>query len=579
MSLTSRTPDPLPTASALSPVLFSIGDPDLLAELLTSNPAGVVLVEATADLPVVYCNDSFRRWAPPGPRPIVGSPLPRLFSWVDRPAIRAAYQEAIRTGQPRHWRAAPYHVELGGTVQLAYWSGSHYPLRGPAGRVTHVLTFATDVTGEAGLRARMTEAQQHVLSTPGGVARHLAGDAAMTSFFEELSATVAHLVGASRVVFWRYDPKTETLSPEPGAFGFGAEELAQLGGVPCRSGGDDVMERVVFDDLLLRGDVEAGDPLVAPHRPLVERLRPRDTISIPWRSGEHRLGALAAYGSTRPAGFSDEDVWMLQAAATAAALVWEHRRADEALAALREREAAGLRQQIEQSIQLEQLKADFLRLASHELRAPLAVVRGYLSMMEDGTLGELDDSVATVLPLLRAKLDEMNQLVNEMLETARLEDSALQLRLEPLDLREVVREAVGALEPLAGARHRLVMSAAAEPVPVHGDRGRLTMVVSNLVHNAIKYSPAGGDVEVGCAAAGAMGVVSVADHGIGIADADRDRLFTRFGRLVTEQTAGIPGTGLGLYLARDLARRHGGDIDVRSAPGRGSTFTLSLPLG
>src|SRR5262245_10689313 len=170
MPLISRMPDPLPTARALTPVLFSIGDPDLLVELLSSNPAGVVLVEAAPDLPVVYCNDSFRRWAPCGSRPIVGSPLALLFSWVDRPAIRTAYREVIRSGRPRHWRAAPYHVELGGTVQLAYWSGSHYPLRGPTGRVTHVLTFATDVTGEAGLRAGMQEAQQRVLRTLGGLA-------------------------------------------------------------------------------------------------------------------------------------------------------------------------------------------------------------------------------------------------------------------------------------------------------------------------------------------------------------------------------------------------------------------------
>jgi two-component system sensor histidine kinase VicK len=268
----------------------------------------------------------------------------------------------------------------------------------------------------------------------------------------------------------------------------------------------------------------------------------------------------------------------MQAAATSAALVWEHRQADEAMAELREREAQRLRQQIEQSIQLEQLKTDFLKLASHQLRGPLGVVRGYISMMEDGTLAPVGEHVGPVLPLLRAKLDEMNRLINEMLETARLDDSALQLQLTRLDLRDVVHEAVRSLEPLAGERHRLVTETPGAPVEVTGDRSRLSMVVTNLVHNALKYSPGGGEVRVACRTADGRAEVAVTDEGVGIAAGDLDRLFTRFGRIATPETAEIAGTGLGLYLARDLARRHGGDVGVASEPRRGSTFTLSLPL-
>jgi len=299
---------------------------------------------------------------------------------------------------------------------------------------------------------------------------------------------------------------------------------------------------------------------------------------MPWRAGDLRLGVVGVYDSARPSGFSEEDVWVLQAAVTAAALVWEHRQADDAMAVLREREAASLRQQIEQSTQLEQLKTDFLKLASHELRGPLGVVRGYISMMEDGTLAPVGEQIGPVLPLLRAKLDEMNRLINEMLETARLDDSALQLKLARLDLREVVHEAVRSMEPLAGGRHRLVTEIPGAPVEITGDRSRLSMIVTNLVHNALKYSPAGGEVRVSCRAERGLAAVAVEDEGVGIAAADMDRLFTRFGRIATPETAGIAGTGLGLYLARDLARRHGGEVSVDSVPGQGSTFTLSLPL-
>jgi signal transduction histidine kinase/PAS domain-containing protein len=579
MSATSRIPEPLRTASDLSPVLFGLGDPDLLVELLSTNPAGVVLVEARPDLKVVYCNETFRRWAPLGRRPVVGRPVTELFTWNDRAAIRAAYDEVLRTGMPLHWRLAPYHERIGGsTDQVAFWNVSHFPLRGPGSRVTHVLSFAVDVTHQAAAQARMSEAQKRVLGALNGIAGHLGGHTDAVAFLERLGGILAELAGAARVAFWLYDPERHTISAHPGAHGFTSGELAKLRDLPCRPGGVGSLERAVFDDLALREDLDREDFGRAPYRAAMRSVGARDAITLPWRAGERRLGAVGVYGSSRRSGFKDEDVWVLRAAITVAALLWEHRQADEALAELREREAASLRQQIEQSIQLEQLKTDFLKLASHELRGPLGLVRGYISMMEDGTLAPVGEPVEQVLPLLRAKLDEMNQLINEMLETARLEDSALQLMTARLDLRDIVHEAVRSLEPLAGERHRLVTEVPGGPVTVIGDRSRLGMVVTNLVHNALKYSPAGGEVRVASRILpDGRAQVAVSDQGVGIAPEDAGRLFTRFGRIVTPDTESIPGTGLGLYLARDLARRHGGDVTVQSVRGEGSTFTLDLP--
>jgi signal transduction histidine kinase len=571
-------PDPLRAASALSPVLFALGDPDLLVELLSSSPAGVVLVEAAGDLPIVYCNDAFQRWAPLSPGPAVGRPLPELFAWTDRPAIRAAYREVIRTGRPVHLRSAAYHEGHGSDARVAYWNVSHYPLQVPAGPVSHVLSFTVDVTDRAGARARMDDAQHRVLAAVGGMARHLNGHGGTTAFFRELSATVADLVSAGRAVFLAYDAGSQTISARPGGFGFAPGELEGLRAIPCRHGGPGMIEQVVFGDLVVRDDITPDDPRYAEYGRAISALGVRDAITVPWRAGKRRLGAAGACDSTRRTGFTDEDVWVLQAAVTAAALVWEHRQADDALALLRERESAALHQQIEQSLQLEQLKANFLKLASHELRAPLAVVRGYMSMMEDGTLGDVGEQVAPVVPMLRAKLDEMNRLINEMLETARLEDSALQLEMTRIDLREIVHEAVRSLEPLAGEHHRLVTSTPGVPVPVEGDRSRLAMVVTNLVHNALKYSPGGGEVRVACSIQDGRARLAVCDQGVGITAEDAARLFTRFGRIVRPETAQITGVGLGLYLARDLARRHGGDVEVESEPGAGSTFTLTLPL-
>jgi signal transduction histidine kinase len=570
-------PDPLGTASALSPVLFALGDPDLLVEVLSSVPAGVVLVEARSDLPVVYGNEAFQRWVPLGRHPVVGQSLPDLFAWPDRAAIRAAYREVIRTGRPVHVRSA-YQDRHRPDEHSARWNVSHYPLRVPAGRVTHVLSVTVDVADRAGVQARMDEAQRRVLGALGDLAHQLTERGETRAFFGELSRTIAGLVSAARVAFLLHDPASQTVSAQSGGFGFSPADMERLRRIPCRAGGEGLIDQVMFRDRVVRDEDEPDEPGADPYADRLSTLGIADAVSVAWRAGEHRLGAIAVCDSSRPSGFSDDDLWVLQAAAAAAALAWEHRQADEALAELRERDAASLRQQIEQSMQLEQLKADFLKLASHELRAPLGVVRGYVSMMEDGTLGEVGEHVAPLLPLLRAKLDDMNRLVNEMLETARLEDSALQLGLARLDLRDVVRDAVRSLEPLADESHRLVTSTPGAPVTVIGDRGRLTMIVTNLVHNALKYSPGGGEVRITCAGRDGEACVTVSDQGVGIGDDDRTRLFTRFGRIVTDETAQIPGTGLGLYLARDLARRHGGDVEVASRPGIGSTFTLTLPL-
>ena len=240
-------------------------------------------------------------------------------------------------------------------------------------------------------------------------------------------------------------------------------------------------------------------------------------------------------------------------------------------------EANRLRQKADHLAALEKAKSEFLRMASHELRGPAAMLGGYLSLMEDESLGPIPKRMRPVLPLLRAKAAQINLLANEMVEAARLEDQRLQLKRRRLDLREVVRHCLEAAQASATSKHRLRFDdRAGRPVMALADPMRLDIIIANLIDNAIKYSPAGGDVSVQLSIAGELALVSVRDAGVGIEAADMSRLFVRFSRLVRETD--VPGTGLGLYLARELARLHGGDIVAQSKPGEGSEFTLSLPL-
>jgi signal transduction histidine kinase len=244
-----------------------------------------------------------------------------------------------------------------------------------------------------------------------------------------------------------------------------------------------------------------------------------------------------------------------------------------------ERRGRDLATEHRRTMELEESKSDFLRLASHEVRAPLTVLLGYIGLLEDGMFGELSAAARSqVLPVLRTKVDELVGLSEAMLQAARLDDGRLELDDQLVDVRDLVRQAGARVEPMLGPRHRLGVECPPAPVQVRGDSLRLLTVLFNLLANAVKYSPDGGEVRCTVRSGQGVAVVTVSDQGIGIHAEDLPRLFTRFTRVGRGTDSEIPGTGLGLYIARQLARKHGGDIIVASKRGVGSSFTVTLPL-
>jgi signal transduction histidine kinase len=227
---------------------------------------------------------------------------------------------------------------------------------------------------------------------------------------------------------------------------------------------------------------------------------------------------------------------------------------------------------------VERVKTDILRLASHELRSPLTVLNGYLSLVRGGFYGEIPDPLDAVMKILERRTAEMNGLVNDMLVAARVEDAPAEAEAETVDLRALLREAADSVAPRASTMHRLRVELPREPVLVRVDTERVVLALRNIIDNAVKYSPSGGDVVCCISAGAARARIRVEDHGLGIAPEDRDKLFTRFGRVLTTANSHIPGIGLGLYFTREVARRHGGDVRLVDGDGPGSTFELSLPL-
>lgn len=227
---------------------------------------------------------------------------------------------------------------------------------------------------------------------------------------------------------------------------------------------------------------------------------------------------------------------------------------------------------------LEKIKSDFLRLAGHELRQPVTVVSGFLDLTLQGAFGDVNPKLREILELLSGRLDAMNHLLDEMMDTARIEDDRLDLDLAIDDLREVVGRATAAIRALLTERHQLSVDIPDEPVPVRIDSNRIDIIVGNLLSNALKYSPDGGEIRCRLTVTGGTAQIVVEDEGVGIAPDQVHLIFRRFGRIDDPSHARIPGLGLGLHISRELARRHGGDVWCEPDRQRGSAFVLTLPL-
>jgi signal transduction histidine kinase len=247
-------------------------------------------------------------------------------------------------------------------------------------------------------------------------------------------------------------------------------------------------------------------------------------------------------------------------AAVALALVTEQLAAERELASLR-------------AMEVEQTR--FVSTVAHELRTPLTGLRGYLELI----LGDrVDDPVVEreFLERSRAIVGSMDELVGDLLQLSRLESSGLDLELEPFSLAEALSQVADGLLPIAIERDvRLRTTLPPRLGAATGDRRRVEQILTNLTNNALKFTAAGGCVELEGRFEGSVAVVIVRDDGAGIAADDRTRIFERFQRLPGHER--IIGTGLGLPIALGLARELGGDIDVASVPGSGSAFVLVLP--
>ena len=226
---------------------------------------------------------------------------------------------------------------------------------------------------------------------------------------------------------------------------------------------------------------------------------------------------------------------------------------------------------------LERTRSEFVATASHELRTPIAAVYGTFQTLLRDDLGLDRDEQKRFLRLGLQESERLTRIADDLLLAGQLESGSPRIETSRCELEPLVAELVESTARRTNGSHSLRTAVLPEVGPVECDPLRLRQVLANLIENAIKYSPAGGTITVTAAREDGIVRIDVADEGIGIPEEDQARIFERFVRLDPELSRGVGGTGLGLYICRELVRRMHGRISVRSRPGSGSTFTVELP--
>ncbi len=238
-----------------------------------------------------------------------------------------------------------------------------------------------------------------------------------------------------------------------------------------------------------------------------------------------------------------------------------------------------LAEQNERLRELDRLKDEFIALVSHELRTPLTSIHGYLELLLDGGAGDLDPEQQRFLLVVERNSKRLMQLVGDLLFMAQVEAGKLALDLEEVDLKQVLAECLEAAKPVADEMQIELHAELAETPSMLGDRSRIAQVLDNLISNALKFTPSSGRVSVRVSRTGGDAVVEIADTGVGIPAEEQGRLFERFFRSSNATEQAIPGTGLGLTIAKAIVERHEGSIEIESFEGKGTTVRVRLPLG
>jgi len=330
-----------------------------------------------------------------------------------------------------------------------------------------------------------------------------------------------------------------------------------------------------INDQLAWNTLQSGQPIIWRAGPgqgsflVSESINKRITtaVALPLVVKEEKIGVLGLCKEKKEHAFMRSDLELLSVLASQAAIAIQNARL-----------FTRLRNAYEQLKELDRMKSDFISTVSHELRSPLHSISGYVQLLLDGKAPD-EATRQECLEIIYRQTQHLTNLINDLLDASRMESASLVLQKEPVQMHTAVQEVIAELQPLAEQAQITLTHNLTPALPtVFGDKERLKQVVRNLIHNAIKFTPKGGHVTISATVEPGRIVISVQDDGIGIPPEALPHLFERFYQVDSSATRCAGGTGLGLYICKQIVVAHGGEIWVKSKVGKGSTFSFSLPL-
>jgi signal transduction histidine kinase len=512
--------------------------------------AGLVLRQGIAmnlcwgpELLQIY-NDSYRVIM--GDKHPAGLGRSVLWSWAEISGEIAPLFERVFRGETVYFEDLLLRVERHGSMEEAYFTFSYSPVVVESGEVGAALINCYETTRQ--VRARALQAERDRLFDELRVER-----ARLEYVFQRAPAFLAVVRGPDHVFELANDAY------------YGVVGHRELVGKPVREALPEVVEQGFV--ALLDHVLESGEPHVGREIPIQLARSPGgapeerylDFSYIPLLEADGTRSGIIAHGT-------DVTDQVLARREVERLLRESERARAESEAARAEAEMAN------------RAKADFLASMSHELRTPLNAIGGYVDLVDMGIHGSVTPAQKEALARVKASQQHLLTLINDVLAFAKVEAGQIELDVRPLAAREILTSVVPLVAPLAQAKRIDLSIDPCDPsLCVRGDRERARQIVLNLVANAIKFTPAGGWIRLGCEADGARVAIRVRDNGPGIAPEKQQAIFDPFIQVDRRLSNPREGVGLGLAISRDLARAMGGELDVSSVPGEGSTFTLRLP--
>ncbi len=289
-------------------------------------------------------------------------------------------------------------------------------------------------------------------------------------------------------------------------------------------------------------------------------------LALPMQRQQQLLGVIYVFRQTDAGGFSDRDLHVLDVFARQAAGALDQGRATAEMLAEKTR--------------LEDMQSTFVSIVSHELQTPVAIIKSYAATLAREDAVWPPETIQRVSRNIEEECDRLHRLITDLLDLSRIQAGRVAMRVGSVDIPQLSAEIIDQLAPRS-PRHSLRSSFPPQFPTIRGDADQLRRALFNLVQNAVKYSPNGGEVLiVGEVVPHGRVLVRVIDHGVGIPVGEEDRIFDRFHRADTRLSRSTAGVGLGLYITRSIVEGHGGQIWAESGgPNRGSVFTMVLPIG